>query len=177
LTFNIVASRIANPEYQAFEVRRSVEFVAGIRFRQLTSKMYIDVLQRDYFLVGVTERANEFLLLLVMVYGWDFSAAYYEVCKVMNFKVTVEEFKQYFPDLVEKLVQQTEIARVGYEWAKAKFEENMKRHFGSSLEFNRTLIKFKKGLAQYQKMKLEQKPEPKARWRQVRYRDDMTEYC
>ena len=46
-------------------------------YGQLQGKDVIQSLKHHYFLVGVTERLNEFLVLLALVNGWDLRQLYF----------------------------------------------------------------------------------------------------
>jgi hypothetical protein len=47
------------------------------KYSMLTPAKFIDILKTQYFLVGVTERLNEFLVLLAIVNGWKLEHVYY----------------------------------------------------------------------------------------------------
>jgi hypothetical protein len=53
--------------------------------------------------VGLTERINEFLVLIALHMGWDPAMMYYRYCKPTDLHIHDREFAERFPDLFEKL--------------------------------------------------------------------------
>lgn len=140
-------------------------------YEELTGSRIIDFLKVEYFMVGVTERINQFLVLLALVNGWDFETIYYKRCKISNLDVNRNEFKSLFPDLATKLAEATRPADEAYHWALEQFDEHVSK-LGSW--FTELVTKYEKGLQEFQKSKMSDTPQL---WKIFRYADGHTDVC
>ena len=140
--------------------------------KQLTPERYIKILENKYFLVGVTERLNEFLVLLALHFGWDSKWLYYRRCKPQNVQMHSREFNKTHPDLFAKLQKASEVQRAAHQWAAAAFDRQVKA-LGDW--FPAEVRRFEEGLHAFQEQHvLEKRP---LKWRAYRYLDGEMEYC
>jgi hypothetical protein len=59
----------------------------------------IAYLEKNYFLVGLTEYLDEFVVLLGLHMGWDINTLYVPVCKHFEDRVTRSDFQEAFPEV------------------------------------------------------------------------------
>jgi hypothetical protein len=110
------------------------------------SRNLIEILSQDYFLVGITERLNEFLVVLALHQGWDVSSLYYRKCKVTDMKINIQDFARKFPNRYREMESQLLPMKQAYEWAKNDFDNKIKQlpsWFGDLVQqFNQGLVKY-----------------------------------
>ena len=153
-------------------VWNTIRWVTGhISYHSLTGDQVKEILQNQYFLVGLTERLNEFLVLLALINGWNPKVLYYRKCKPTNFDLNVAQFTQYFPHLVDKLRSATVAAKEAYDWAKSEYETHVKT---LDAWFPKMVYEFEQGLREYQK---QQRAPGSYDWKEIIYRDGRSEYC
>jgi hypothetical protein len=116
-------------------------------YSNITAESFINVLKSQYFLVGVTERLNEYLVLVALANQWEFSSLYYRRCKPSNLDVKKPEFERYFPELAKKLEAASEPALHAYEWARDQFDNHVSQ-LGSW--FQDQVTEFEVGLKEFQ---------------------------
>lgn len=141
-------------------------------YGRMTGKRYIKFLEQNYFLVGVTDRLNEFLVLLGLHMGWDLSSLYYIYCKPTTSDVHHAEFAHYFPELMPKLEKSTTVVREAYLWAKQQFDDHVDK---LGPWFKETVRKFEEGLKDYQEKNKD--PERPFQWKTHSYLDHHKEDC
>ena len=160
--------------FPGMAVTLGTEWITGglANYGRLTGKRYIKFLKENYFLVGVTDRLNEFLVLLALHMGWDPASLYYKYCKPTDTEVHRSEFERYFPQLMPKLEKSTTIAREAYEWAKTEFDSHVNK---LGPWFKEVVAKFEKGLNEYQEA-MKDKTRP-FQWKLYHYLDHHGEDC
>lgn len=146
---------------------------SSFRYNRISSKEFIEILKTQYFLVGISERMNEYLVLLAEANGWDLKYLYYRKCKPTDLHVHKEEFRRYYPELVEKLERIAKPSIDAYEWAKMQFDEHVKS-LGDW--FPKRVEEFERGLAEFQAKSRRDKKEAYL-WKQIRYVDGHSEFC
>jgi len=174
LTFNIVANHIQSKSFEERQLRvwNTFRWITGhLTYSSLTGSSIIHILKNEYFLVGLTERLNEFLVLLALVNGWDPKVMYYRKCKPTNFDLDPRHFENYFPDLTKKLSHATNAAQVAYRWAKADYEKHVSK---LGPWFPAMVKEFETGLREYQR---QQRPPGSYAWKEIIYRDGRSEFC
>ena len=174
LTFLIVANRIQGAHFVDRQLRvwNTFRWITGyFLYHSLTGSKIKQILQIQYFLVGLTERLSEFLVLLALIHGWDPKVLYYRKCKPTNFDLNAEQFTKYFPHLVNKLKSAMVAANEAYDWAKAEYESHIK-----TLDpwFPTMVSEFEQGLREYQK---KERAPGSYDWKDIMYRDGQSEYC
>lgn len=179
LVANAVASfqkpaNSANHGFPGMAVTLSAQWLLGKPrlYSRITGKSMINYLKNNYFLVGVTDYLDEFLVLLALHMGWDPSALYYEHCKPTIADVRQKDFAIYFPELMPKLIRSTAPMMETYEWAKKEFESYISQ---LGPWFHETVAKYKAGLKEYQEAR--QNKERPYLWKPRVYRDGHKEDC
>jgi hypothetical protein len=160
--------------FPGMSVALSAQWVMGgtIPYSRMTGARVIKYLKENYFLVGVTEYLDEFLVLLALHVGWDPASLYYVYCKPTTTDVHRAEFAHFFPDLMPKLLRSTAPVQEAYEWAKKDFEQHVDR---LGPWFKALVRKFKTGLKEYQNQKRDEaRP---YQWKIHFYKDHHTEDC
>ena len=137
----------------------------------MTSELLIDYMKKNYFLVGVVERMNEFLVLLALHMGWDLSAIYYVKCKPTDLDVHRTEFARHFPDLAAKLERSAKPSMEAYEWARQEFDSHVAQ---LGPWFKELVTKYEAGLKSYNR---KHHHPHKYRWMYYQYNDGHTEDC
>ena len=138
-------------------------------YAEIHHPLLVNVLKTKFFLVGVTERINEFLVLLATFYGWEFKYLYYRTCKKSDLKITSEDFQKYFPDLVHTFQRNVMMYEKAYLWARDQFDANINR---LGPRFQELVKEFEAGL------KLFQDSYPTSfKWEYVKYVDGFLEDC
>jgi len=148
-------------------------WITGRHVAGLNARTVMDYLDSNYFLVGVTERLNEFLVLLALHMGWDPQRLYYERCKPSNVDVGTAVFKRLYPALHRKLAASCAMMTEVYEHARDRFDEHV-RQLGPW--FGAEVAKFEKGLKHFQV----QRNGPSGvsyKWRLHYYEDGQSEDC
>lgn len=181
VTLMLVAQKVrkfhvgpGKPGYPGMAVAMTAKWVAGNKvYNRITSNRFINLLKTQYFLVGTTERLNEFLVILSLIYGWDPKYLYYRTCKPTNLNIHLKEFGKYYPELVEKVRVSAKPYTDGYLWAKQNFDK-----FVKSLGdwFPPLVAEFEAGLKAYQD-NFKKKGVPSYQWQLIQYLDGSTEYC
>jgi hypothetical protein len=138
-------------------------------------------LKRNYYLVGVMGRINEFLVLLALHNGWDIHSMYYLPCKRTNLGIRTSDFAELFPNLYRKLESFSRPDRTVYERLRKEFDSHIAAlEAVSKIKWGRTFSdivnEYETGLAQYQNrtMALNLKP---FQWRKIVYKDKTWEDC
>ena len=144
----------------------------GVSYSILKGERYIKNLKTNYFLVGVTERLNEFLVLLALHMGWDPAHLYYERCKPTDLGIHRSDFAKYFPILMPKLERSHKPAVEAWEWATKEFDAHVKQ-LGNW--FQEVVREFETGLKKYQAAHAA--PNRPYMWKMYHYLDRHTEYC
>lgn len=129
------------------------------------------VMDREYFVVGVTDRLNELIVLLAIVNGWDPAALYYRKCKPNNVELDIAQFEAHFPLQMAKLRRSVEVADTVYRYAKAAFEEHVQ---GLGPWFHDKVKTFETGLREFQQ---KQRHAGSFEWKLMTYIDGQTELC
>jgi hypothetical protein len=174
ITLHMVAAQVRswNPNNPGMSVAMTARWVAGMNtYMRISAKHLVKLIDQEYFLVGVTDRLNEFLVLLALHQGWDPSRMYYMKCKP-QYDVTVQMFGDQFPELLLKLQKASVVMREAYQYAKAKFDSHVAQ---LGPWFPRLVGDFEIGLKKYQKE--HELKENKFKWRVHRYLDGEWEYC
>jgi len=96
-------------------------------YGQMTGDKIVRFLRENYFLVGVTERLNEFLMLIALHMGWDPARMYYRICKPTDIHITAEEFAYFYPDLMKKIQRATRPMMEAYETVRRDLEDHIIR--------------------------------------------------
>lgn len=133
----------------------------------------LEILRTDFFLVGVIEYLNQFLVLLALVYHWDLSAMYYRRCKQSDLRVTTEQFQEMYPTFSAKLETHNSVYKEVYEQIKKDFETNIQL---LGPWFQEKVRQFEQGLAQYQH-EIENPNENSFQWKLMKYADGSVEEC
>ena len=133
------------------------------------SAVVLNALASRFFLVGVTERLNEFLVLLSAHVGWDPAKLVYRRCKSSPVTISLDEFKAAFPAEAATLESHAAFAVPAYERAREDFDAHV-RKLGAW--FPRLVSTFEVALKQYQATTT-----PREGWTQVTYVDGVTEMC
>jgi hypothetical protein len=179
LTYNIVAERLHNwktnrtflQQSSAWQTMKWItSYYAG---GMAKGPELINRLKRDYFLVGVTEKLNQFLVLLALANGWEPSSLYYRKCKVSNLDVHPKPFERYFPDLLQILRQDLSPVQEAYQWAKREFEEHTAKLGPWFMEM---VEEFEMGLKEYQQKMLGNRTES-YHWKEMQFLDGRTAFC
>ena len=141
-------------------------------YGRVTGPKLIETLKKKYFLVGVSERINEFLMVLALHMGWDPAALVYRKCKATDADVTRAAFERRYPDLGAKLAKASAPVTEAYEWAKAEFDAHIKR---MPPWFPGMVRDFEAKLKEYQKQWTV--PGRPFKWRHAKYLDGVWEFC
>ena len=181
ITFQLVASEVRKwpgPEgdqngYPGPAVSLTANWILGKRqsYNKMTSKALIDQMKSQYFLVGVVERMNEFLVLLAVHMGWDPASLYYVTCKPTDLDVHRKEFKNFFPELEAKIEQSARPSKEAYEYFKKEFDDHVAK---LGPWFKEKVREFEDGLKKYQKRHVRFK---EYRWAYYTYKDGHIEDC
>jgi hypothetical protein len=132
--------------------------------------------RENYFLVGVTEYLNEFLVLIAVHMGWEPADLYYIYCKATDLNIHAHEFQLEFPELYDELKQGTQQAQVVYESVRSEFTvmlSEVKRDFP---QFDDLVAEFNRGLKVYQRAHVTPH-ESIYHWKPYQYVDRKEEYC
>jgi len=157
--------------FPGMAVAMTARWIAGKPYGELTAESLIKALDEQYFLVGVTEHLNAFLVLLAVHMGWDPSRLYYLRCKPQNVDVGSQRFGQEFPELHAKLEGSCATMTHVYQHAKAKFESHVAQ---LGPWFQAMVDEFEAGLKKYQADKAVGQS---FKWRVHKYIDGEYEYC
>jgi len=173
VTVHYVANQVRqwNANFSGEAVSVTAKWITGKH--ALNAQSTIDYLDNNYFLVGVTERLNEFLVLLALHMGWDPQRLYYERCKPSNVDVGTAMFKRLYPALYNKVEASCAAMSAVYEHARDRFDEHV-RQLGPW--FKDEVAKFENGLKRFQI----QQSGPLGvsyKWRLHYYEDGKTEDC
>lgn len=173
ITIRMIAQRIAawRQGENGNALMITQRFITG-RMRSMSPAEVVQMLRNRYFLVGVVEHLNEFLVLLALHQGWDLASLYYRRCKPTNVEITAALFKRRNPDLYKKLYAASAVLRRAYEVAKADFEAHVAR-LGEW--FPPLVAQFERGLAAYQASHVNRLAPYK--WESVRLNDGTPEEC
>jgi hypothetical protein len=181
ITFQLVAHMVASWStsddsvngYPGAAVSLSSSYIMGNRkaYNRLKGSDIIGYMKAKYFLVGVVERINEFLVLIGLHMGWDLASLYYITCKPTDLDVHRKEFAHYFPELEAKLERSSRPSKEAYEWAKEEFDSHVNR---LGPWFQDLVADFKRGLSQYQ---IRHRHPQKYRWTDYTYLDGHVEDC
>ncbi|KAH9251395.1 hypothetical protein BASA81_010806 [Batrachochytrium salamandrivorans] len=141
------------------------------------SQAVINVLQRDYFLVAVTEHVNDLLVLLAWHMGWELSSMYYLRCKATDLGITQDAFRARFPELMQSLEQAMAPAREVYLTMKQEFELELALVYLQHPHLVKAKQEFEAGLAGFQNLHHENMTTPHMQW--LEYIDKSGErlYC
>ena len=177
LTMRAIAVRISSNWRQANPGEAVVltsRWVTGLstRYTRLTGRKVIAELESRYFLVGVSERINEFLVLLALHNGWDLSAMMYRRCKTTDIEVTKPAFAAEYPELAARLEVAVRPMAEAYAWARDRFDEHVRR---MPAWFPDMVKRYEGMLAEYQK--LWEVPGRPFKWRVTWYGDGKWEAC
>lgn len=174
ITYNLVAQRIASLSEsdlrQKSGVWSTLRWVSGLETVS-SAQDAISILDREYFVVGVTDRLNELLVLLATANGWDPAALYYRNCKPNNVELDITQFEAHFPLLMAKLRRSMEVPDMVYQSAKASFEEHIQ---GLGPWFSDKVKAFEMGLREFQQ---KQRHAGSYEWKLMTYVDGQTELC
>lgn len=142
------------------------------------AKSLIDFLTEKYFLVGVTERIDEFLVLLAVHMGWKLSDVYYVYCKPVNIHITEAEFAWYHPNEYARLKKELEPLRAVHAHFLAEFDKHTAR---LGPWFAELVQKFRAGMSvsteANKKNKFMGKKYAFYKWRKFVYLDGVEEDC
>ena len=128
VTAHLVAHQVKSwaTDFPGLAVSMTARWVAGTNvYRHITATDLINVLNEEYFLVGITERLNEFLVLLAVHMGWDPQNLYYKRCKPQNVDVGNATFANLFPEIHDKLKGSCGMMTEVYQQVKAQFERHV----------------------------------------------------
>jgi hypothetical protein len=138
----------------------------------MTEENMYSKLANEYWLVGIKERLNEFIVLLALHFGWDLTTMYYLPCKEMSMNITLDEFGMYFPELVAKLERMVQVESRVYLRIKNEFDKQVAR-LNEQFNFTRLVNEYERGLKRYQ----QQNKKSSYRWEYYRYLDGHREEC
>ena len=141
-------------------------------YQELTGEKFIDQMKRNFFLVGITERINEFLVLLAIANGWDLTAVYYKKCKQSNLDVPKRVFAEYFPSLVAKLEASSQASAEAYKWATEQFDQHVK---ALGPWFQQKVKEYERGLHAFQASK--KTDATSFKWQPFKYTDGHQDVC
>jgi len=173
VTLALVAKLVGEfaPMSPGYAVDMTSSFITG-RKAQAVGAELVHELDTSFVLVGVTERLNEFLVLLALHQGWALKHLYYMRCKIQDVSVDAKVFKAHFPAAYAKLQQSTRAQAEAYEHAKALFAAHV-----DSLGpwFRDVVAQYETGLRAFQNEY--ELARSSKKWVQFTYIDQQTEYC
>jgi hypothetical protein len=141
------------------------------------SSHVVDFLQQNYFLVGVTEHINTFLVLLALHMGWDLEKLYYVKCKGTDVRLSPKDLDQNFPLVMQRLREKTRVHAEVYNRVKNFFTIQVKkldaRFEGGPGGLSALVTQFEKGLKAFQ----QSKKTPALPWTWYAYKDGHNEDC
>lgn len=155
-----------NELHPLYAIERSTSFILGTKAND--GMDMTEHLHNKYFLVGVSEKVDEFLVLLALANGWDLDSIHYKNCQPSDLEVSSERLNQFFPSAVDKLKNHPQVKRAqqAYEQAKRDFEEHVQ---GLGSWFTDKVEEF----SQQQR----QKHSNPRKWKKHQYMDGFQEEC
>ena len=134
LTLSAIAHRVRRgwaADFPGEAVRTTERWVVGAarsaQVPRLAGPALVGKLRSAYFLVGVSERLNEFLVLLALHMGWDWRALLYKRCRPTELAVTKAALAAAYPDVVAKMERASRAMIEAHDWARREFEDRVAR--------------------------------------------------
>lgn len=159
--------------YPGAAVAVTYNWIMGERLgrKSIDVQALLAVLRQRFFLVGVADYLNEFLVLLAIHMGWSIQSIFYVKCKESNLNIGRDEFAKHFPKQFAKMSTAVQPYKEIYIQMKQEFEEHISR---LGPWFKALVAQFIAGLKAYQAA---HESAIKFKWNFYRYVDGQLEDC